>query len=70
MVSLVLGKVAVELGVELVPDFLGEAKLAQLGEDSPQEVLLVYGQVVLCDLEQHWLRLTEVAPSCLTEEKC
>ena len=56
-------QVAVELGVKLVPDLPGEAKLAELRKNCPQEILQVHSQVVLSDLQQHWLGLPEVTAS-------
>jgi len=55
----------VELGIELLEHFLDEAQFAELGEDCAQEVTLVLRQVVLCELEQHGLRLTKVSTSNL-----
>ena len=57
---LILWQVAVELRVKLVPDLPGEAKLAELRKNCPQEILQVHSQVVLSDLQQHWLGLPEV----------
>ena len=51
------GQVAVELWIELVPNFLGEAQLAELSKDCPQEALLVHCQIILGDLEEERLCL-------------
>ena len=58
-----------ELGVELLPNFLHKAELAKLGEDRAQEVLLVDREVVLRDLEQHGLGLSEIATGYLAEQE-
>ena len=57
-VRIILRQIAVELFVELLPDLFGEAKLAELSEDGPQEALLVSAHLVSSDLDQHGLSLT------------
>ena len=58
-----------ELGVELLPELLDEAKFAELGENRSQEILLVDSQVIFCNLQKHRLSLAEVTPCYLAKQE-
>ena len=58
-----------ELGVELLKDFLREAKLAELSKDVFQEGLLLCTHLITSDLDKHGLSLPEVTTRSLAEQK-
>lgn len=62
-------EVLMELWIELLPDFLDEAELAQLSEHRAEELLLLCRQIRLRDLEQHWLSLAQVSARDLAQEQ-